>query len=192
MGSSGTVTFGGVAATPSSWNNTSITVTVPSGAVTGNVIVNAGGQNSNSLPFMVTNNGDYAESIDITGDRARYEPGDLLAIDDVTPGNFIKVAEPYSTAVAGVYSTKPGVLGRRQTTPKSTAEVPMAMIGIVPVKVSSENGPIRPRDLLVSSSEPGYAMKGTDRSLLPGAVIGKAMGSLDSGTGVIEVLVTLQ
>jgi hypothetical protein len=35
-------------------------------------------------------------------------------------------------------------------------------------------------------------MKGTDRSLLTGAVIGKALGSLDSGTGVIEVLVTLQ
>jgi hypothetical protein len=28
--------------------------------------------------------------------------------------------------------------------------------------------------------------------LLLGAVIGKALGSLDSGTGVIEVLVTLQ
>jgi hypothetical protein len=35
-------------------------------------------------------------------------------------------------------------------------------------------------------------MKGTDRGRMLGAVIGKAMGSLDSGTGVIEVLVTLQ
>jgi hypothetical protein len=35
-------------------------------------------------------------------------------------------------------------------------------------------------------------MKGTDRNRMLGAVIGKAMGSLDSGTGVIEVLVTLQ
>jgi hypothetical protein len=35
-------------------------------------------------------------------------------------------------------------------------------------------------------------MKGTDRSRMLGTVIGKAMGKLDSGTGVIEVLVTLQ
>jgi hypothetical protein len=62
----------------------------------------------------------------------------------------------------------------------------------VPTKVTTENGPIRRGDLLVSSTTPGYAMKGTDRNRMLGAVIGKAMGSLDSGTGVIEVLVTLQ
>lgn len=35
-------------------------------------------------------------------------------------------------------------------------------------------------------------MKGTDRSRMLGAVIGKAIGYLDSGTGVIEAVVTLQ
>jgi hypothetical protein len=35
-------------------------------------------------------------------------------------------------------------------------------------------------------------MKGTDRSRMLGAVIGKALGHMDSGTGVIEVVVTLQ
>jgi hypothetical protein len=35
-------------------------------------------------------------------------------------------------------------------------------------------------------------MKGTDRSQMLGTAVGKALGSLDSGTGVIEVLVTLQ
>jgi hypothetical protein len=68
----------------------------------------------------------------------------------------------------------------------------MAMVGVVPTKVSAENGPIRKGDLLVTASMPGYAMKGTDRSRMLGAVLGKAMGSLDSGIGVIEVLVTLQ
>lgn len=38
----------------------------------------------------------------------------------------------------------------------------------------------------------GYAMKGTDRTRMLGAVIGKALAPLDSGTGVIMVLVTLQ
>jgi len=68
----------------------------------------------------------------------------------------------------------------------------MAMVGIVPTKVSAENGPIGSGDLLVTSSTLGHAMKGTDRERMLGAVIGKALGSLDSGTGMIEVVVTLQ
>jgi hypothetical protein len=68
----------------------------------------------------------------------------------------------------------------------------MAMIGIVPTKVSAENGPIKRGDLLVASSTFGYAMRGTDRSKMLGAVIGKALGNLNSGLGVIEVAITLQ
>jgi hypothetical protein len=71
-------------------------------------------------------------------------------------------------------------------------EVPMAMMGIVPTNVTAENGAIHPGDLLVTSSTLGYAMKGTDRNRMLGAVIGKALGGLDSGKGVIEVVVTLQ
>ncbi len=58
--------------------------------------------------------------------------------------------------------------------------------------VSTENGPIRRGDLLVSSSTPDYAMKGTDRNKLTGTVLGKALETLDSGKGVIEVLISLQ
>lgn len=136
--------------------------------------------------------GDYAESVDVSGDRAHYQPGDVLVIDDARPGSFLKSTQPYSNAIAGVYSTKPGVVGRRQTTTKNPDEVPMAIIGIVPVKVTAENGPIRPHDLLVSSSRAGYAMKGTDPSRMLGTVVGKALGSLNTGTGVIEVLVNVQ
>jgi hypothetical protein len=142
----------------------------------------------------VTCGGDYAESVDVTGGRTSYEPGDLLVIDPGAPGKFLKSNQAYSTLVAGIYSTKPGTLGRRETTYAkiNTTEVPMAMMGIVPTKVTAENGAIKIGDLLVASSTMGRAMKGTDRSLLTRAVIGKALGSLDSGTGVIEVLVTLQ
>ena len=136
--------------------------------------------------------GDYAESVDVVGDRKRYSVGDVLVIDTDAPGKFLLSAEPYSTSVMGVYSTKPGALGRRQTTPKSAEEIPMAMIGIVPTKVTTENGPIKPGDLLVTSSTVGYAMKGTDRNRMLGAVIGKALGRLDSGAGVIEVGIVLQ
>jgi hypothetical protein len=92
----------------------------------------------------------------------------------------------------GVYSTKPGVLGRHQEGAKAADEIPMAMVGIVPAKVSAENGSIHRGDLLVTSSTPGYLMKGTDRTRMLGAVVGKALGRLDTGTGVIEVGVTLQ
>jgi hypothetical protein len=136
--------------------------------------------------------GDYAESVDVTGGRSSYGPGDVLVIDPKAPGKFLKSAEPYSTSVTGIYSTRPGAVGRRQGTPKDGSEVPMAMVGIVPAKVSAENGAIQPGDLLVTSSTQGYAMKGTDRGRMLGAVIGKALGGLDSGTGVIEVVVTLQ
>jgi hypothetical protein len=142
----------------------------------------------------VTCGGDYAEAVDVVGQKQQYAPGDLLVLTSDGDGDIAKSQEPYSTMVAGIYSTKPGIVGRRQTSDSKTAtsEVPMAMVGIVPAKVSAENGPIHRGDLLVSSSTVGYAMKGTDPSRMLGAVVGKAMGTLDSGTGVIEVLVTLQ
>jgi|HubBroStandDraft_1064217.scaffolds.fasta_scaffold58649_2 hypothetical protein len=136
--------------------------------------------------------GDYAEAVNAAGSRKAYEPGDVLVIGDGAEGEVQKSAEPYSTMVAGIFATKPGVIGRRQSLSKEADEIPMAMIGIVPTKVTGENGPIHRGDLLVTSSTTGYAMKGTDRNRLVGAVIGKAMGSLETGTGVIEVLVTLQ
>lgn len=71
-------------------------------------------------------------------------------------------------------------------------EVPLAVVGIVPCKVTAENGPIQVGDLLVASSRPGHAMKGTNRSRMLGAVVGKALEPQNKGTGVIEVLVTLQ
>jgi hypothetical protein len=140
----------------------------------------------------VLSGGDYAEAVDATGLGKSYEPGDVLVISEDGNGEVEKSSGPYSTMVAGIYATKPGVIGRRQSLPQDGAELPMAMIGVVPTKVSAENGPIRPGDLLVTSSTAGYAMKGTDRSRMLGAVIGKAMQPLKSGTGLIEVLVTLQ
>jgi len=153
-----------------------------------------GNSTPQAQPYTGVTCGDYAESVDVAGDRKSYEPGDVLVIGAESGSDVLKSAEPYSTLVGGIYSTKPGTVGRRQTTDykSSKTEVPMAMVGIVPTKVSAENGPIKRGDLMVTSSTPGYAMKGTDRSRMLGAVVGKALGSLNSGTGVIEVLVTLQ
>ena len=75
----------------------------------------------------------------------------------------------------------------------------MGVIGVLPTKVSSENGPIRPGDILVSSSTPGHAMKAEPTlingiEIYPsGAILGKALELFDGpGTGMIEVLVNTQ
>jgi hypothetical protein len=136
--------------------------------------------------------GDYAEAVNVKGSGSLYEPGDVLVLANEGNGEVEKSSEPYSTMVSGIYATRPGLIGRRQSLNKAVDVVPMGMVGVVPTKVTAENGAIHKGDLLVSSSLSGYAMKGTDRSRMLGAVIGKALGDLESGTGVIEVLVTLQ
>ncbi|WP_213803756.1 hypothetical protein [Granulicella sp. dw_53] len=112
----------------------------------------------------------------------------MLVLSEDSGSDVSKSSQSYSTLVTGIYSTKPGVIGRRQAGVKSDSEIPMAMVGIVPTKVSTENGPIKRGDLLVTSATEGYAMKGTDRGRMLGAIVGKALGSLDSGMGVIEVV----
>jgi hypothetical protein len=137
---------------------------------------------------------DFAESVSASGVRTEYEPGDVLVIDTSSDRQFSLSTSPYSRLAAGIYSTKPGVVGALHGAedPRLAAEIPMAMVGIVPCKVSAENGPISRGDLLVTSSTPGYAMRGTDVARLPGAVVGKALQALPAGSGQIEVLVTLR
>ena len=60
------------------------------------------------------------------------------------------------------------------------------------VKVDANYGAIKAGDLLTTSWHAGYAMKVQDKVAASGAVIGKALGSLATGTGTIPVLVTLK
>jgi hypothetical protein len=46
--------------------------------------------------------------------------------------------------------------------------------------------------MLTTSDTPGHAMKATDRARSYGATIGKAMTGLESGCGLVLVLVNLQ
>jgi hypothetical protein len=137
---------------------------------------------------------DFAESVDVAEAVDAYEPGDVMVVDPTSNRRFAISREPYSSLVAGIYSTKPGMLGSRASMDgkQIAQEIPMAVVGIVPTKVSAENGPIQRGDLLVTSSTPGYAMKGTDRGRMLGAVVGKALEPLAEGTGTIEVLVTVR
>jgi hypothetical protein len=67
----------------------------------------------------------------------------------------------------------------------------LALAGRVPVKVTTEGGPIRPCELLVAAVTSGYAMR-APQAPLPGTIIGKARGGLTEREGVIEMLVMLR
>jgi len=146
------------------------------------------------------------------------EPGDVVELDPHNPKHYRKAREPYSPWVAGVISIAPGfVLGVKlsagrplpQPLPGTERGAPpsrfgkgagglglepgerplLALLGRVPVKATTENGPIRPGDLLTSASKPGYAMRCEDIHRCEGAIIGKALEALDEGEGVILMLV---
>ena len=138
-----------------------------------------------------TGGADVAEAFEVEGPVHEYEAGDVLVISSSRDRTVEKSQEPYSTSVAGVYATKPGVLLTERGVDDSMSDVvPLGVIGVIPTKVTSENGAIRRGDLLVSASTPGHAMLGSDRSRLPGAVIGKALEEFSgAGEGVIKVLV---
>jgi hypothetical protein len=143
---------------------------------------------------------DFAESLPTSDDPATLEPGDVLVIDPRNPLVVGKSQIASSRLVAGVYSTRPALLaiGDHHIDDSREREVPVAIVGIVPTKVTTENGPIEVGDLLVTSDTPGHAMKA--RALIldgieiypTGAILGKALESLEEGTGAIRVLVTLK
>ena len=97
------------------------------------------------------------------------------------------------TAVVGVYATKPGVLLSDRLIDESHDDrVPMGIVGVIPTKVTAENGPIRRGDLLVTSSTPGHAMRAGATPAI-GTVLGKALQNFDGDDrGVIEVLVNVK
>ena len=80
----------------------------------------------------------------------------------------------------------------------NAGEAPVAVAGRVPCRVDATYGVIRPGDVLTTSPTEGRAMKaqpvnaGGIEIYRPSTVLGKSMGTLESGTGTIEVLVTLQ
>lgn len=128
---------------------------------------------------------DYAELVRYDGNPADVEPGDVLIISPARDRAVVKSTDANDARLAGVYSTKPGFIGGGSADDDPQGYIPVAMMGIVPVKVTAINGPIQRGDLLTTSSIPGYAMKATDPQM--GTILGKAMGELESGEGVIEV-----
>ena len=127
--------------------------------------------------------------------RNEVRPGMVMAIDPDRPGHLRIADLAYDRRVAGIVSGAGGInpgliLGQNSTL--ADGEYPVAMSGRVYCLVDADYCPVTPGDLLTTSATAGYAMVVTDYSRAQGAVIGKAMTSLDEGRGLVLVLVALQ
>lgn len=136
---------------------------------------------------------DLSERFDVAGQAV--EPGTVVSIDPAREGGLVVCHEEYDHRVAGIVSgaggVKPGMLMGQEGTAADGAHA-IALTGRVYCRASAVNGPIRPGDLLTTSAVSGCAMRMSDPARGQGAVLGKAMGSLESGEGLILVLVGLQ
>jgi hypothetical protein len=124
----------------------------------------------------------------------RVEPGTVMEIDPQNPGKLRVARGAYNRRVAGVVSgandfATGAILGNQ---PGHEDAPPIALSGRVYVWCDASSGAIEPGDLLTTSDTSGHAMTASDRERSHGAVIGKAMGRLESGRGLVLVLVNLQ
>jgi hypothetical protein len=144
--------------------------------------------------LKITGGSDIAEPFHVD-ESETVEPGMVMSIDPENPGKLKLSTKSYDHCVAGIVSgaggIKPGMV-MAHTGTAADGEHPIAMTGRVYCQADASNGPIEPGDLLTTSDTPGVAMKVSDYGRANGAIIGKAMTSLDEGSGLILVLVALQ
>jgi hypothetical protein len=134
---------------------------------------------------------DCAEQFDLKADESA-DPGTVMVIDDT--GALRRSDRSYDRAVAGVVSGagafRPAIVLDRHA--NSKARTTIALVGKVYCKVDANACAISVGDLLTTSDTPGHAMKVLDPSRGFGAVIGKALGSLNTGLGLLPILIALQ
>jgi hypothetical protein len=136
-------------------------------------------------------NADCAEDFDIAG-LEKVEPGTVMVIE--SEGALIPCTTAYDKRVAGVISGagkyKPGIVLDKQES--SNYRMPIALMGKVYCKVDASYGAIEVGDLLTTSPTVGHAMRTDDPFKAFGTVIGKALLPLESGQGLIPILIALQ
>jgi hypothetical protein len=139
---------------------------------------------------MMLSGADCAEEFDLLHAR-EIEPGSVVVFNE--GGSLSTSDRPYNKRVAGVVSGagtfRPGVILDRRASDRARA--PIALVGKVYCRVDAAYGPIEVGDLLTTSATVGCAMKAQDPLRAFGAIIGKALGSIDQGCGLIPILVAL-
>ncbi|HEY3132523.1 MAG TPA: hypothetical protein VGL91_23950 [Acidobacteriota bacterium] len=159
------------------------------GFFAGNVYVT--GELAVEQDIKLINSADCAEEFEI--DHAQpVQPGTVMVLG--ADGVLHQSERAYDKRVAGVISGaggyKPGIVLDRLH-PRGNRK-PIALLGKVFCKVDAGYGPIEVGDLLTTSDTLGHAMKAVDPLRAFGSVLGKALGSLSGGCGLVPILVTLQ
>jgi hypothetical protein len=129
--------------------------------------------------YTSASGGFYSGGADLAENYASSDTllaGEVVSIDASSNHSVKRSSGQYQSDVLGVVSTAPGFVAGAFT----ENSYPIALVGRVPVKISTENGPVKEGDFLTSSSIPGYAMKAT----LSGRVIGKALERFVEDTAV--------
>jgi len=136
-------------------------------------------------------NADCAEEFDLAQSDA-VEPGTVMIIDREEKLRPSVLA--YDKRVAGVVSGagdyKPAIVLDKKASPNK--RMPLALVGKAFCKVDAQYSPIEAGDLLTTSPTPGHAMRATDAVRAFGAVLGKALRPLSTGTGLVPILIALQ
>ena len=124
--------------------------------------------------------------------EACAEPGTVVILDSTCVLQVCR--QEYDKRVVGVLSGagpyRPALILDRTSTTKE--RMPVALFGKVYCKVDANYAPIEVGDLLTTSLTAGHAMKAVTPERAFGAVIGKSMQALNSGQGLIPILVALQ
>jgi hypothetical protein len=148
--------------------------------------------NTRTCTLTITAGCDLAEPFPL--DAEDIPKGSVVVIDKEHPGKLKLSTLSYDKRVAGIVSgangINPGISLHQEGALDGGENV--ALSGRVYVLADATNEPIQPGDLLTTSEVPGHAMKVTDYGRAQGAILGKAMGQLDNGRGMVLVLVTLQ
>ena len=142
--------------------------------------------------LTITGGADLAEPFPLSSE---YIPaGSVVVIDEEHPGQLKPSTAPYDTRVAGIVSGANGIhpgISLQQAGALAGGQN-VALTGRVYALADADSASIHPGDLLTTSCTPGHAMKVTDHGKGQGAILGKAMSSLETGKGLVLVLVTLQ
>jgi hypothetical protein len=163
------------------------------------IILDANGSGDGKITtqvLQITGGSDLSEQFDIKAIHDELKAGMIVSIDPDQPGQLMTSTKAYDKTVAGIVSGAGGVqtgmlMGQRGTAADGKHAV--ALTGRVYCWVDADQGgAIEPGDMITTSATPGHGMKVTDHSKAGGAVIGKAMGRLSSGKGLVLVLVSLQ
>jgi hypothetical protein len=126
----------------------------------------------------------YADLAERYSSDEIYDPGTVVVFGgsaEITVTN-----KDHDRRVAGVVSTAPGYL-MNDNNEQDDLMIAVGLTGRVPTKVV---GPVEKGDLIVTSNQPGIAMKMLDSSFNPGCVIGKSLEDHpDDTVKTIEVVV---